>query len=102
MTVMVGVVTWIPMGGLGALTSSHFLLPFTNDLLDSFRRALLLQPPLLAATRLTAALMRYLLPAAHLLVMTRQPAGLARGSGSLPGSTCRTLGLEMGASSLLP
>ncbi len=101
-TVKVGVVARDPMGGLGALTPSHFLLPSTRSLLHFFRRALLMQLPPFPAMHLAVALIRYLLLTARLLVMKREPDGLALGSGSRPGSTCHTSGRGMGASSLRP
>ncbi len=89
--VVVELVLWVPMGGLGVPTSPRCFLTFVRSLLDLRRRPLLPLPPVIIATRPVFVLLHRRLLLVRPGVTTRVPAGRVPGSGILRGSTCRML-----------
>ncbi len=87
--VVLELVLWVPMGGLGVPTPPRFFLTFVRSLLDLRRRPLLPLPPVIFAVCPAIVLLHRRLLLVRPWITTRVPVGRAPGSGILHGSTYR-------------
>jgi hypothetical protein len=89
--VVLVLVLWVPMGGLGVPTPPRFFLTLVHGQLDLRRRPLSPRPPVILALCPAIVLLLRRLLLARPWTTTRVPVGRAPGSGILHGSTYHML-----------